>query len=236
MNNTDFTRHNRKEIVFILEDLMKQRTGLNIGTPEGVTLLSSILEVDIDNDILYLDISPDERINRRIATSQQVTLYTQGGVEIRWHATDIQIAELSDGDAFYISIPASIERIQRREYFRLPTPQGSNALICKMPNGKEPFLATLADLSVGGIGLAVKGPLPAFISQGAILENCCVDFPGHLDTQFALKVFSARPTHKTRNGEQMYHVGLGFEELPGRAGNIVQRYMVQLELERMGRV
>ncbi len=235
MNNTDFTRRSRKEIVFILEDMMKQRTGLNIGTPEGITLLSSILEVDIDNDIVYLDISPDERINRRIAASKQITLYTQGGVEIRWQASDVQIAELSDGSAFYLTIPTAIERIQRREYFRLPTPQGNNALTCKIPTGTGPYLATLADLSVGGIGLSVKGSLPDFISQGAILEKCSIDFPGHPDTQFTLKVFSSRPTHKTRSGEQMYHIGMGFDELPGRTGNIVQRYMVQLELERMGR-
>lgn len=235
IENPDFAKHNRKEIVFILEDMAKNHIALTIDTQDGVSLLSSVLEVDIEDDVVYLDISPDERINHRVVASPQVTLYTQGGVTIRWHASDLQLVTLTDGDAFFMTIPKAIERIQRREYFRLNTPQGSRALICNIPLEKETLNVPLADMSVGGIGLALKGAPPAALSHGAVLKKCSVDFPGYGPIEFNLKVFGLWPTSKTKSGEQLYHVGLAFENLSGRASNVVQRYMVQLELERIGR-
>jgi c-di-GMP-binding flagellar brake protein YcgR len=235
IEKSEFSKHNRKEIVFILEDMVKHHTALNIGTPDGNSFLSSVLEVDVENDLIYLDISPDDRINSKIIASRQVTFFTHGGVEIRWHGSDLELVTLTDGDAFFMPIPKVIERIQRREYFRLNTPQGSKTLICKIPVDKEFYNAPIVDMSVGGIGLSIKGTPPAFISQGAILEECSVYFPEIGPVPLTLKVFSAWPSSKTKSGEQMYHIGLGFEKLTGRASNIVQRYMVQLELERIGR-
>jgi c-di-GMP-binding flagellar brake protein YcgR len=234
--NPDFAKHNRKEIVFILADMMKNRIALNIETAGGISLLSSVLEVDAEEDVIYLDISPDDRINNKIISSDQVTFFTQGGVEIRWHTSELQLTTLADGDAFFMPIPKEIERIQRREYFRLDTPKGAKTLICKMPLGKEIFNAAIADMSVGGIGLSIKGEPPAILSQGAIFEGCTVDFPGFGVTPFTLKVFGLWPSSKTKSGEQMYHVGLSFEKLTGGSSNVVQRYMVQLELERIGRI
>lgn len=235
VGNSDFAKHNRKEIIFILVDMMKNRIPLNIDTPGGISVLSSVLEVDPESDVIYLDISPDDRINNKIVASNQVNFYTHGGVEIRWYASDLQLVSLADGDAFFMPIPKVIERIQRREYFRLDTPKGSKALTCTMPLGKEIFIATISDMSVGGIGLSIKGEPPAIISQGAVFEGCSVDFPGFGVTPFTLKVFGLWPSSKTKIGEQMYHVGLSFEKLTGKSSNVVQRYMVQLELERIGR-
>jgi len=233
--NPEFTKYNRKEIVSILEDMVRQHMPLNIQTAEGISVLSSVLEVDSEDDTIYLDISPDDRINDRIVASKQVTFFTNGGVEIRWNTSNLQKVTLTDGDAFFMPIPKSIERIQRREYFRLNTPQGSKALFCKIQTDKEVFNAPLADMSVGGIGLSIKGEPPSIISQGAVLEKCSIDFPGVGIIPLSLKVFGLWPTSKTKSGEQMYHVGLEFVKLTGKASSVVQRYMVQLELERIGR-
>lgn len=234
--NSDFAKHNRKEIVFILEDLAKQRMALNIDTADGTRALSSVLFVDTEDDLIYLDVSPDDRINDRIAASEQATLHTHGSVVIRWRASGLQLTTLTDGDAFFMAIPKVIERIQRREYFRLNTPQGSNALICRFLLNKESIDATVSDMSVGGIGLTFKGEPPAIFSHGAVLEKCSIDFPGVGTIPFTLKVFGLWPLGKTRSGEQLYHVGLGFVNLTGKANNVVQRYMVQLELDRLGRL
>lgn len=236
IEKSDFAIHNRKEIVSVLEGMIRERMALNIVTPDGASFLSSVLEINREDDLIYLDISPDDRINNKVSASKLAILYTNGGVEIRWHASHLQIVELPDGNAFFMTIPKVIERIQRREYFRLNTPQGSKTLFCKIIYGSEIYNAPITDMSVGGIGLTVKGEPPAFISQGAILEKCTVDFPGNEPMPLTLKVFGLWPSSKNKLGEQMYHVGLAFVNLTGKASNVVQRFMVQLELERIGRL
>lgn len=233
-DNSDFVIHNRKEIVSILEDMVKKRTAINLDTPDGVSLLTSVLEVGAEEDYAYLDISPDDGTNNKIVNSKRVTLSTQGGVQVRWHSSQLELVSLPDGDAFSISIPNAIERIQRRDYFRLNTPQGSKAMTCKIPFNKGFFEATIVDMSVGGIGVSIKGTPPPIISQGAILEGCSVEFPMIGPIPFTLKVFGIWTSVKTKNGEPIHHVGLAFEKLSGRASSVVQRFMVQLEIDRLG--
>ena len=94
VDDSDFGIHNRKEIVFILEDMVKQRTALNLDTPDGVSLLTSVLEVSAKGDYVYLDISPDDRVNAKITVSKHVTLSTQGGVRVRWHSSNLHLKSL----------------------------------------------------------------------------------------------------------------------------------------------
>lgn len=234
VDDSDFAIHNLKEIVFILEDLKKHRTPITLDAPGGVSFLTSVLEVSLEDNYVYLDISPDERINNKIVKNTNVTLSTQGGVKVRWRSSDLLLESLPDGYAFLVPLPSVVERIQRRNYFRLNMPQGSKALSCKIPLASGFFDATIVDMSVGGIGILIKGNPPSIISQGAILEGCSVEFPGGMVIPLTLKVFGVWASHQAKGGEQRHHVGLAFEKLSGGASNVIQRYMVQLEVERMG--
>jgi hypothetical protein len=88
-------------------------------------------------------------------------------------------------------------------------------------------------MSVGGIGVSIKGTPHAMFSQGALLEGCSIEFPVVGSVPINLKVCGIRSTGTTRSGEQMYHVGMEFVKLSRGAGNVVQRYMIQLEGERL---
>ena len=61
--DSPFALHNRKEIVFVLEELAKHRVAINLDTAEGVGLVTSVLGVSSEGSHVYMDISPDERIN-----------------------------------------------------------------------------------------------------------------------------------------------------------------------------
>lgn len=234
IEDSDFAIHNRKEIAFILEDLAKTRPALSMDAHNGASLLTAVLEVNPEENYVFLDVSGDSRINERVLESENITFSTQTGVRVRWRADGIDIMKLADGDAFIIEFPTVIERIQRREYFRLNTPQGSKALICKIPLGEEEFAeVTVVDMSVGGIGLSYRGKVPQQFSQGAILEGCSIDFPGVGPVPMNLKVCGVFSSSKTRSGEELHHIGMQFMNLSRGAGNVVQRYMIQLESERI---
>ena len=233
VDDADFTIHNRKAIVFALEDLVKHRTMINLHTPGGVNLLTSILEVSSEENYIYIDISQDPAINTQIANSKNMTFSTQTGVRVRWRSEEIGFVELPDGDAFAIEIPEVIERIQRREYFRLNVPQGSKALTCKIPDEAAVLEVSVVDMSVGGIGISVKGDPPAILSHGEILKGCSVEFPAVGVVPLNLKVCGMRVSAISSSGEKIYHIGMEFVDLSRGASNVVQRHMIQLESERI---
>ena len=230
--NSPFALHNRKEIVFILEDLAKHHTAINLDTVEGIGLVTSVLVVDSDEGEVYLDISPDEIINEKIMRSRQITFSTQTGIKVRWHASLMQMASLSDGEAFAMVIPSSIERIQRREYFRM-TSLGSQALICKIPFGAGCIEVPIVDISVGGIGVSHKGTPHEIFAMGEVLEGCSIDFPSTGEVLVRLRVCGVWTSSQSKSGEQMHHIGLEFVDLNRAIESVIQRYMVQLEHERI---
>jgi len=234
VEDSDFAISNRKEIIFILEDLAKHRPALSLDARNGTTLLTAVLGVDADDDCVYLDVSGDNRVNEKVVDSNNLIFSTQTGVRVRWNVDSIELVALTDGEAFSIEIPSVLERIQRREYFRLSTPQGSRALICKVKlNEDEIIELPVTDMSVGGIGLSIKGALPPEFSQGAILQGCSIEFPVIGVVPLNLKICAIFGSNKTKSGEEVRHIGIEFDSLSRGAGNVVQRFMIQLESERI---
>lgn len=233
VEDSEYAIRNRREIAFVLDDLAKQHSVINLHTPNGLNVLSSILLVDSETGYLYMDVSQDKDINGQVIREGRATFATQLGVRVRWQSEDIELVEMDDGGySFAMVIPEVIERIQRREYFRLSVAQ-SNGLVCKMPDGDGVYPATIVDMSVGGIGLAIRGTVPAIISQGSLLEGCSIEFPSVGVVPLNLRVRGVWVSSTTKSGEHMYHVGMEFVNLSRGASNVVQRYMIQLESERL---
>lgn len=234
IENSEFALRNRKEIVFILEDLAKHRTPINLDTHDGVALVTAVLGVHIESNQVFMDISSDEQINQQITGRKHVSFATQTGIRVRWHSTHLRLLALNDGrDAFAMHVPSVVERIQRREYFRLSTPQGSSAMICKMSIEERVVEAPLHDISVGGIGITIRGELDPVFSKGAILEECSIVFPGVGIVPMSLRVCGKWVSINTKSGEQVHRIGLEFVNLSRGASNVIQRYMIQLEAEKI---
>jgi c-di-GMP-binding flagellar brake protein YcgR len=130
-------------------------------------------------------------------------------------------------------VPAVIERVQRREYFRLSTPQGSHALICKIPTETCDMEVTIVDISVGGIGISIRGEPPEMFSQGALLEGCSITLPSIGAVPTNLRVRGIWTSITTKSGGQMSRIGLEFEGLSRGAANVIQRLIIQLEAENI---
>jgi c-di-GMP-binding flagellar brake protein YcgR len=233
VGNSEFAIHNRKEIVSILDNLVKSRTAINLNTQDGVGFPTSLLKISSEGNYVYLDISPDDRTNEKIRHSKHVTFSTQTGINVRWHSTHLHRVSLPDGDAFSMALPAVVERIQRREYFRLSTPQGSRALICKIPVDADTIDATIVDMSAGGVGVSIKGTRPASFSEGAQLSGCSIEFPGLGIVPIGLRICKVWGAIKTKSGEEVHRIGMEFLNLSRGASNVVQRHMFELEKEQI---
>lgn len=242
IEKSEFAIHNRMEIVFTLNDLAKGRTAINLSTADGVNLLTTILKVSSENNHVLVDPSRDERINEKIANSKRVTFQTNTGVKVRWQASGMNLIALRDGDAFSFPVPSVIERVQRRQHFRLNTPQGSHALVCRIPlltdeedddeEDPEVLEANILDMSAGGICISVKGDLPPHFSQGLELSGCSFELPDIGRIPIGLRI--CRAWHvKTHSGEEIHKIGMEFINLSRGASNVIQRYMVELEKNQL---
>ncbi len=232
--NSLFALHTRDEILFILHDLAEHHTSINLNTIEGILLATSVLGISEDGTHVYFDISLDAIVNSKILNSQQVTFTTQTGIKLRWLTSSIQLVKLSDGEAFSIDIPQAIERIQRREYFRLRSLENGQTLICKIPDSNGFIEVEISDISLGGLGVAVIGVPSEKFSVGAVLEGCSIEFPNIGSAPFRFKVCGIWPKGKAKSGESMHHIGFEFLDLSRGSQSVIQRHMIQLENEVVG--
>ena len=235
VDNSEFAINNRREIVFILDGLVKDRTVIDLETSDGVNLLTSVLKVSAEGNYVYLDVGPNNTVNDKIIHSQKVTFSTQTSVKVHWHSTHLHRVSLPDGDVFSMTLPAVVERIQRREYFRLKTPQGSNAMICKISAETGIIEATIVDMSAEGIGVSVKGTLPESFSQGTELQGCSIEFPVVGVVSVNLKLCGIWSSITSNSGEQVNRIGMKFVNLSRGASNVVQRHMIELEKDHISK-
>ena len=204
------------------------------------TFLTTVINVDDDNHLAYLDLGRDEAFNDRLLSSYDVVFSYSSGIKIHWTTHSLKLATLKDGKAICIGLPNDLVRVQRRESFRLTTPF-KNPVMCRIPLpgeedenlDDEKFLELpLFDVSVGGVGTIAPDPLHEALSIGAKFDNCKIEFPGVGTTNLTLCVRQIRHV-EMKNDTSHHRVGLEFIN-PSRGNQaLIQRYTFMLESESL---
>ncbi len=222
----------QKEIAYILRALMQkgERVTAHFNAGEDL-ILTSILDVDMDADYVILDAGASEALNRKILEARKIIFITsQDKVRIQFSASRIEKIPYEGRPAFKISLPESLIKLQRREYYRLTTPI-SKPLVCTFPleDGKKEELHAV-DLSIGGIG--VLNPLPGFqLEVGNVYQGCHFVLPEIGTIVTALQIRNAFEI-TLKNGTHTRRAGCMFVNLPGTMQSMIQRYIIKLERER----
>jgi c-di-GMP-binding flagellar brake protein YcgR len=238
-NEQQFVVHNVKAIGQILADLLKHKTTLKVSFNNGNDVyLTSVIALDTVNHAVFLDIGRDEAFNKRLLESHHVTFEKDDGIRVRWVSTRLVAANMADGKAIKIAQPQSMIRLQRREYFRIPTPI-INPVLCRipMPDPKNPdedkiLELTLVDISLGGVGVTSIGILDPSFTPGATFSSCKMDFPDIGMTSLKLQVMSMSPI-PMKDGTIKHRIGLKFID-PSRGNEgLIHRYTYNLERAAM---
>lgn len=230
-----FQVHSRREIIALLRSLQQQRqliTLLISGSPEAV--ITSVLGIDEETDTLFIDCASNPSMNRRIAESDNISFETVlDRIRILFFSTEVKECTHDDLPALYLRIPSSVIRLQRREYYRVPTPI-TNPVRCTIPVqrelGTETVTVTLQNVSGGGVALIdEKKSLDNTI--GVIYNDCRIHLPGNTVVVTSLEI---RNSHDTTlpNGKSVRRIGCLFVELPPAMLAAIQRYITKLEREQ----
>jgi len=230
--------HSRREIISLLRAVSERNQLVSMQADSGAeSVVTSVLDVDEENDIVVIDRAPGNLANRRIVDSDNVSFETLlDNIRILFFASQVRECLYDNLPALYIPIPASLIRLQRRENYRIPTPVAHpvRCTITIPPDDSDAtgitVVVTLKDISCGGIALIdEKKVLDNTI--GRLYEHCRLDLPGGPPLQVKLQVRNSTDLSLS-NGRTPRKLGCMFVDLPKPALTAVQRYITKLERER----
>ena len=87
----------------------------------------------------------------------------------------MQVISYLNLPAFHAPLPPALWLVQRREYFRISAPLQPYYLCNTTLSNGSPFQFWLCDLSLGGMGALVDGPLPEGLSTGMRFSQVEID-------------------------------------------------------------
>lgn len=235
----DFEVDSRREIIALLRAIGEKNQLIRMLVHgEADVCVTSILEVDADTDSVYIDCSIDNEQNKRILAAKRLAFETTlDKIRILFSADSAVATTFNGGPAFIIELPASLIRLQRREFYRMPTPV-SNPVRATIPlpleQGGGSVIVPLADISCGGLAL-LDNRLVLGDTIGQKYAECRLDLPEVGVVTTGLRV---RNTMEMTLLNNKTNRRLGCEFIDISRGNMaaVQRYITKLERERNARI
>ncbi|MFT4192830.1 MAG: flagellar brake protein [Comamonas sp.] len=221
------------EIIGVLRDIARSRALLQLWVPPSVvSVVTALLHADANG--LVLD-HPGEALMRRIDLSDgQVVLETAlDQIQVRLLLAGIERHVHEGRPALRSPLPVQVLRVQRRDVFRVHV-SAVNPVLCRVTvDGREAVLP-LDDIGVGGVGLFDDGGVLAQ-AKGAVLRGCRLELPGVGPVSVDLRVVQAREIVLPQ-GKVRHRLGCAYDgEGQGRALQLIQRYVSQLEREAIAR-
>lgn len=235
-----FLLSERREIRFYLNLLAKRHCILTAYINDGRRFfLTSLVAIDESAENLFLDPSNANESNADAQGAQQITLVTNlDRVKMQLRLPALRTTSHQGQNLLSAPIPASILRLQRREFFRLEPPLASPVL-CKLAaeaaNGTlKTFELPLSDISGGGVCLIGATESAEHFPRDALFQQCRLEIPGEGVIQVNLRV---RKTVEIsdRNGLHSLRIGCEFISLPGARLAFIERYITRIERERKAR-
>jgi c-di-GMP-binding flagellar brake protein YcgR len=228
--------HARVEIAFILRAIMKSTALVTAYIGQGKDfIVTAILAVDADNHSILIDSGSNPVLNERVMRIQQLNVVSsQDGVKVEFEVSRVEAASFEGRLAFRIPFPDSLLKLQRREFYRLPSPV-LNPLKCQIPLVSGGLVDTVVgDISLGGVSLMGEHA-GLDLQLGTIYENCRILLPELGVIQAKLMVRNSFPM-TLRNGAVIKRTGCAFVELPSNQQAMIQRYIIKLERDRRAKL
>ena len=152
-----FLLHSQSEILAVLRVLISKGAMITVHFDEGRSfLLSSMIALSADNREFILDIGGDAEMNQRALLAKRLIFTTKiDKVKVQFSLNKLSPTQSEGRAAFLGSVPETLLRLQRREFFRLSTPI---------------IMGALAGL------WAERSGVPNIAIEGMMLAGACLGF------------------------------------------------------------
>jgi c-di-GMP-binding flagellar brake protein YcgR len=235
----DYEVESRREIVALLRQIADKNQLIRMLVDgEADVCVTTILAVDLDNERVILDLSINREQNVRIVAAQRVGCETTlDKIRILFKLDGLSDTTFEGRPALSANLPATLIRLQRREYYRMETPVSNPVhVLVPMPAelGGGTHVFPLADISCGGIAILDNKHLLGN-EIGQFFTGCRIELPEIGPVTTALQVRNMLDL-TLLNGKNNRRLGCEFVDISrGNMAN-VQRYITRLERERNARL
>jgi c-di-GMP-binding flagellar brake protein YcgR len=235
----DYEVSSRREIVALLRQIQEKKQLIRMQIKgEADVCVTSILEVDADAGQFVLDRSINREQNERILAARGVTCETfLDKIRILFSLDSVDDAEFDGTPALAAAIPATLIRLQRREFYRMATPV-TNPVPALVPMpfelGGGNAVFPLADISCGGVAL-LDNKMMLNSTIGQTFTNCRIDLPEIGTVTTSLQVRNTLDV-TLLNNKTSRRIGCMFVDISRGNMAAVQRYITKLERERNARL
>ena len=231
-NPEQYLRTGRVQVVRVLRELAERPDVITAYFNQGSRqLLTAVLEVRADRNLLVLDQGPNERVNQQAVETDRLLCVTQHNrVSVKFSCTGLQRARSQGHPVFACPIPESVYYLQRREFFRVPLPH-QNPVLCRIPrDGGDPLELPVLDIGVGGLALLdAQDRLP--LEPLEELRDCGIHLPF-----FGFVVLNLQVRYRKDAGIDGKAKRIGCAFLPMDMGTmtLLQRFLHKTQLELNG--
>ncbi|QBE64850.1 flagellar brake protein [Pseudoduganella lutea] len=234
----DFEVGSRREIIALLRAISDKKQDVRAAARDGAEVYTTaILDVDGDTDTVLIDRPLDPEHERRLLSGEVSFETSLDKIRIFFNADQLH-ATLHDGKpALKMTVPASLIRLQRREYYRMATPL-TNPVRVSIPLppelGDGVGVFPLADISVGGIAI-LDNQFALGDAIGHDYTECRIELPDLGNVTVGLQVRNMLDMTLLNNRPNR-RLGCQFTDMGRGAAAAVQRYITKLERERNARI
>ncbi len=212
----------------IVADLSRRQVSLKCWIGQSGPFETSVAEIR-DSGEMALRFAAGQALPAVPRSGQPDVLQAElGSARISFVVEDLRRDGSGESGLGVCKLPLSVNRLQRREFFRVPSPV---SLLCELPGvaaGTGRRMARLVDISVGGVCLALPARLEPPLVLGEPLQGCSLDLPDFGVIRFGLE-FLNRPDEGLKGQEQL--VGARFVGLSPREQTLLQRFVYKLQTD-----
>jgi c-di-GMP-binding flagellar brake protein YcgR len=235
----DYEIESPREIVALLRQIAEKNQLIRMLIKgEADVCVTSLLHVDPDTDTVIVDRSVSPEQNARIVAAEAVRCDTSlDKIRIVFALENLREVEFEGGTALAADVPASLIRLQRREFYRMPTPV-TNPVRATIPLpddlGGGAGVFPLADISCGGIAI-YDNKLQLGTIIGETFEDCRIELPDIGAVSCSLQIRNSIDM-TLLNNKTSRRLGCQFIDISRANLAAVQRYITKLERERNARL
>jgi c-di-GMP-binding flagellar brake protein YcgR len=234
----DYEIGSRREIIALLRGICKSKQLIRMLIHgEADVCVTSILEVDAEDGTVILDCSIDKQQNARALAATRLAFETTlDKIRIMFDAEALGATVFEGQPALALGLPATMVRLQRREFYRMATPVSNpvRVTISLPPElGGANCILALADISCGGVSI-LDNKLELDNTIGKNYTNCRIDLPDIGPVPMTLQVRNSLDI-TLLNNKPNRRIGCAFVDLSRGGLAQVQRYITRLERERNAR-
>jgi flagellar brake protein len=221
------------EIMHILHAIMRESALITVNLDVNDFFLTSLLAIDESANCIYLERGHGRPILSNGQKSRRLSFNTTlDKVQIRFACEGIEATDYARREAYRIALPKELLRIQRREFYRVPTPIAA-PIKCSIYTdehaGNGSVELNICDIGCGGI--AVQSHPTLFTPALGTCYSSIVYLPATAGLRIKVQARNAFMM-TLRNGKITQRCGFAFLEPSEQMLATVQRYILALERQR----